>query len=483
MTKNSMLPIAQKTAPTSQQVLRGSNLSLIRAASLGLLTAFALALSAEVSKPGPWKSLFNGKDLQGWKINEFAGGGEVKVQDGKIIIGEGAALTGINRTNDLLKSNYEVEVQAMKLDGNDFFAAITFPVKESNATFIDGGWGGSLVGISSLDGQDASENDTTQYVKFEKNKWYTLRVRVTDTKIQAFIDGDKIVDANIKDRKISMRPGEIEEAVPFGITTYQTRSAIREVKIRPIPAKPTKIVMIAGRKSHGPGEHEYEKCLKGLKAELDKIPDLVLDTEVVTLGWPLKEETLDDADTIVLFSDGADHKEEDHPLLHGSRLKVLEQQMNRGAGLVAIHYTVFVPEATGGKKFLQWIGGYFDYQTGEAPNHWYSKIETRDFKVFPASPEHPICKGLTPFDVREEYYFKTRFPENKDGLTPIITFDPEKKDWEKVVGWALQRPDGGRGFGYTGGHFASNWEKPEVRRLLRQAVLWTAKMDGPGLLK
>src|SRR3954471_9957869 len=128
----------------------------------------AHSLAAENSlKPGPWKSLFNGKDLQGWEVNTFGGAGEVKVEEGKLMLGAGVALTGVRRTTDLFKSNYEVEVQALKLDGDDFFAAITFPVKDASATFVNGGWGGSLVGISSLDGQDASENETTQFIKFE----------------------------------------------------------------------------------------------------------------------------------------------------------------------------------------------------------------------------------------------------------------------------------------------------------------------------
>src|SRR5205814_1248885 len=148
-------------------------------------------------KPGPWKSLFNGKDLHGWEVNTFGGAGEVKVEEGKLMLGAGVALTGVRRTTDLFKSNYEVEVQAMKLDGDDFFAAITFPVKDASATFVNGGWGGSLVGVSSLDGQDASENETTQFMKFEKKKWYHIRIRVTDSKIQAFIDGEKMADVNI----------------------------------------------------------------------------------------------------------------------------------------------------------------------------------------------------------------------------------------------------------------------------------------------
>ena len=422
-----------------------------------------------------WKPLFNGKDLTGWRTNDFAGSGEVKVEDGKIIIGTGVALTGLKRTNDLLKSNYEVQIEAMKMEGGDFFCGFTFPVKDSHATLIVGGWGGSLVGLSSIDGMDASENEFTQYMRFDDKKWYRIRLRVTDSKIQAWIDDERMIDADITDRKISMRAGEIEDSAPFGLATYQTTAAIREIKIRPTPARIPRIAMIAGKKSHGPGEHEYKKALESLARQLQKENEFI-DVRVHFDGWPTDDEMLKGADTMVFYTDGSDRKEQDHPLLGGGRLKFVGKILDKGAGLVCLHYSLFVPRAPAGDKFLEWIGGYFDYESGDTPNKWYSKIETRDFKIFPAAA-HPITKGVEPFTMKEEFYFKMRFTEQKEKLTPIATFDPEKKDWEKVVGWAFERPNGGRGFGYTGGHFLKNFDDPNARRLLLNAILWTAKAD------
>jgi type 1 glutamine amidotransferase len=445
-----------------------------------LIAVFAAAIFCQgADLPGEWKILFNGKDYSGWTNNNFGGSGEIEFRDGKMIINEGVALSGVKyaKTNELLRNNYEIQVKATKLQGNDFFAGITFPVKDSHATFLCGGWGGSLVGISSIDGMDASENETSTYLKFEENKSYDLRVRVTEKKIQAWVDNQKMVDVGIEGRRISMRPGEIESAVPFGISTYQTRTAIQEVKIRSIPAGLKKIVFIAGRKSHGPGEHEYAQGMQLLKNLVDKHPDVkAVDSEYHERGWPVNENTLEDADSIVLYCDGSDHSEDAHPILSGNRLNTLARQMKRGCGFVCIHYTVFVPKEKAGDKFLNWLGGYFDYESGTGQeNKWYSKIETRDFKVFPAS-DHPITKGLEPFQIKEEYYFKMRLPEDRSGWTPVLTFDPEKKDNEKVVGWAIQRPDGGRGFGYTGGHFHKNWEDPNVRQLIVNAILWSAKI-------
>ena len=445
--------------------------------TLGIVVAVEAAevVKAEGAGAG-WQPLFNGRDLSGWQTNNFAGGGEVKAEDGKIVIGTGVALSGIKRTNVLYKSNYEVSLEAMKIEGGDFFCGLTFPVKDSHATLIVGGWGGSLVGFSSIDGMDASENEFTQYMRFEEGKWYHIRLRVTDAKIQVWIDREKMIDAAITDRKISMRAGEIEDSVPFGLATFQTTAALRDIKIRPTPNRIPQIAMIAGKKSHGPGEHEYKKALQLLAAQLEKENDFI-DVRVHLDSWPTDEETLVGSDTVVLYSDGSDRKELDHPLMMGGRLRVIGKLMERGAGLVCLHYSVFVPKDKGGSEFLEWIGGYFDYETGDAPNKWFSKIETRDFKIFPASPSHPIAKGVEPFTIQEEFYFKMRFPEDKSKLTPIATFDPEKEDWEKVVGWAIERPSGARGFGYTGGHFLKSFEDPNVQRLLLNAILWTAKAD------
>lgn len=445
-----------------------------------LVTALGLLLVMFVTQSSAqdtnWKSLFNGTDLSGWTANDFAGAGEVRVEDGKIIIGTGVALTGIKKKEAPYKSNYEVLIEAMRVDGGDFFCGLTFPVKDSHATLIVGGWGGSLVGFSSVDSMDASENEFTQYMRFDEKKWYSIRLRVTDSRIQAWIDGERMIDAGIEGRKISMRAGEIEDSVPFGIATFQTTAAIRAIKIRQTPERIPRVAMIAGKKSHGPGEHEYKKGIDLLAARLAQEREFI-DVAVYYDGWPTDDERLKQADTIVLYTDGADHNERDHPLLLGGRVKYLDSLLDKGAGLACLHYSLFVPKEKAGDKFLEWIGGYFDYESGDAANKWYSKIETREFKVSLANPEHPISRGVEPFTIREEFYSKMRFPDRKEGLNPIATLDPEKKDLEQVVGWAYERADKGRGFGYTGGHFLKNLEDPNVQRLLLNAILWTAKAD------
>jgi sugar phosphate isomerase/epimerase len=176
--------------------------------------------------------LFDGKTLEGWKITDFSGRGDVKVEKGQIVLDAGNDITGINYVRETPKMNYEVSLQAMRIQGSDFFCALTFPVREECVTFVVGGWGGSVVGVSSVNGDDASENETTQFVKFDANKWYQLRVRVTEKKIECWIDNDQIVNLETEGKRLSMRPGEIESSMPFGIATFQTAAALREIKLK-----------------------------------------------------------------------------------------------------------------------------------------------------------------------------------------------------------------------------------------------------------
>ena len=241
-----------------------------------------------------------------------------------------------------------------------------------------------------------------------------------------------------------------------------------------------KIVLIAGKKSHGPGDHEYEKGVELLKRCLDNSPSAKgIRTEVYLNGWPQNPGVLDDAATILFYCDGSDRDEKAHPLLYGNRMETLDRLMKRGAGFVAIHYAVFVPSKNGGEQYLDWMGGYFDYENGTAANNWYSKIETKEYQISFPMPEHPIVHGVQPFQVKEEYYFNLRFRENDRRLAPILTFGSDKSDLTSVVAWAIERTDGGRGFGYTGGHFHKNWENENVRKMILNALLWTAKVDVP----
>ena len=183
-------------------------------------------------------SLFDGKTLGNWETTQFGGEGDTFVdEEGNLEFGFGAVITGVNWKGEVpATSNYEISLDAMKLDGNDFFLALTFPVKESHATFVVGGWGGGVVGISSVDDLNASENETMNIEGFEKDVWHKIRVRVTDDKLQAWIDDEQKVDLELEGRKLSLLPGDIELSVPIGIAAYQTRARYRNIVWRNLDA-------------------------------------------------------------------------------------------------------------------------------------------------------------------------------------------------------------------------------------------------------
>jgi hypothetical protein len=184
---------------------------------------------------GEWRSLFDGKSLAGWKESDFLGAGKVSVENGAIILGAGA-LTGITWAGSALPfptSNYEIRIEAARLKGTDFFAGITFPVRDAFCTWINGGWGGLVVGLSSIDGADASMNETTSNRKFELGRWYVLRLRVTPSAITAWIDDEIVIDAGISGKWIALREGDIDRSIPFGIASYSTVAGVRKIEWRP----------------------------------------------------------------------------------------------------------------------------------------------------------------------------------------------------------------------------------------------------------
>lgn len=201
---------------------------------LRCFVASPLAVAAAAAQESAWKPLFDGVSLKGWKETGFRNRGAVQVRDGVIQLGKGR-LTGITWAGDgaeLPKTNYEIRFEAMKIDGNDFFAGVTFPVGDSYCTWINGGWGGQTVGLSSIDNQDAAENETSTAKDFEKGRWYAFRLEVTPKRIRAWIDGSLVIDAEIEGRDISLRPGEIDLNTPLGFASYATVAALRKIEYR-----------------------------------------------------------------------------------------------------------------------------------------------------------------------------------------------------------------------------------------------------------
>jgi len=188
------------------------------------------------AKDGAWRSLFDGVALGEWKPTRFGGEGEVVVEDGAIRIGMGADLSGITWSGDVPRQSYEVSLDAQRAEGNDFFCGLTFPVGEDPCSFIVGGWGGGVVGLSSIDGEDAAHNATTLFKEFKTGRWYAIRVRVTPERIVCFIDDEQVVDQPLADRKLSIRE-EVLPSKPLGIATYATTALVRNIRWRPVQAE------------------------------------------------------------------------------------------------------------------------------------------------------------------------------------------------------------------------------------------------------
>lgn len=174
--------------------------------------------------------------MEGWEVVDIGGSGEVSLEGGQMIIAQGDSLSGVvyQKMEGLPLQSYEITLQAKRLQGVDFFCGLTFPVGslERCATLILGGWGGSVTGISSIDDLDAANNATGSYQRYDDDTWYKVRLRVTPENLSAWVDEKQVVDADIKDRKISLRPGPMEAYAPLSITTFNTMAAIRQVVLR-----------------------------------------------------------------------------------------------------------------------------------------------------------------------------------------------------------------------------------------------------------
>lgn len=190
-----------------------------------------LQAAQRATATGGEKILFDGKTLNGWEITDFGPQGPVSVEDYAIILGMGEGATGVTRAKDFPRVNYEVSLEAQRVEGYDFFCGMTFPVKKDPCTLIVGGWGGTVVGLSSIDGLDASENETTLMRSFTNGRWYHIRLRVTADSIRAWIDGENVVDFDIGTHKLSIRP-EVELSKPFGICSWYTTAALRNIRLK-----------------------------------------------------------------------------------------------------------------------------------------------------------------------------------------------------------------------------------------------------------
>ncbi|MFW5759625.1 MAG: 3-keto-disaccharide hydrolase [Cyclobacteriaceae bacterium] len=178
--------------------------------------------------------LFDGNHLGNWEIANYGTQGEIYIEDDAIILGVGDGLTGITWSDTFPTDNYRISLQAKKINGSDFFCGLTFPVRNSHCTFIVGGWGGALVGLSNIDGLDASQNDYQLYRNFVKDRWYKIGIQVEEGIISAYIDDEEVIRIDSDDHDIGIR-ADIALSTPVGISAWNTKSAIKNIKLVHLP--------------------------------------------------------------------------------------------------------------------------------------------------------------------------------------------------------------------------------------------------------
>jgi len=246
----------------------------------------------------------------------------------------------------------------------------------------------------------------------------------------------------------------------------------------------TKLVLIAGKPSHGPGDHEFRAGSLLLKKCLEKVPGLQV--VVVSGGWPEDLHVLDGASAVVIYADGGPG----HPFIQGDHLQVIGELAKKGVGIGAMHYGVEIPKDKGGPELAEWIGGY--YESAFSCNPMWSP----DYRKF---PEHPITRGVLPFSTQDEWYMNIRFRPGMKDVTSLLVAKPSdqvrqgpyvypKGPYDHVVAasgrdetmmWCVERPDGGRGFGFTGGHRHKNWGNDNQRKIVLNALVWLSKLPVP----
>lgn len=245
------------------------------------------------------------------------------------------------------------------------------------------------------------------------------------------------------------------------------------LEVQPDNPKANKIVLVAGRQSHGPGDHEFfagcAVLMKLLKQTPGVYPVMARD------GWPKDPRTFEGARSVVFYMDGGGG----HPIIQKDHREAVQKLIDQGVGFVNLHYAVEYPKSQS-DHILHWLGGY--YETGFSTNpHW--KAEFKDL------PKHAITQGVKPFGIQDEWYFNIRFAPESKQVTPILKATPPDNvrrteaakmfpGREEIVAWAFER-EKGRSFGFTGGHFHRNWGDENFRRLVVNAILWTAQLEVP----
>lgn len=483
-----------------------------------LLLAVLFSTNAVAQDEEEWQSLFDGKTLDNWDGDPD----HWSVEDG-VITGKTSDEKKLKANSFLIYrggdfDNFELQLDYKIINGNSGIQYRSFELPgrkwgiggyqadfEAKDKFSGILYGEQFRGILALRGEmtELTANKNGKMVKtvvekigdsaeiqkkIKKEDWNSYKIVASGFRFQHFINGTKTIEVVDNDLKNRRSTGLLALQIHVGpAMTVQ----FRNIRIKKLPA-PKKVAFVAGNKSHGFGAHEHKAgCM--LLADALNNSDLGIEATVYTNGWPKDDSVLDYADSIVVYCDGGGR----HPF--NNHLDRLNQIQKRGVGMVCLHYGVEVPKGPSGDAFVNWTGAYFETDWSVNP-HW-----TGTFDEFPA---HPIANGVGEFTVNDEWYYHMRFAEGMDGITPILSDLPptetlmkedgslarkdgahsnnphvraavlERKEPQHVA-WARERSDRGRGFGFTGGHYHWNWGNDNFRKLVLNAIAWSAHSEVP----
>lgn len=480
---------------------------MLMLAAAGWMAGYAGAQDGAAKDEEGFKPLFNGEDLTGWDGDPKFW----KVEDGLV--------TGQTTKENPTKGNTFLIWRAGEVD--DFEIRLKFKMIGGNSgiQYRSKDFGNWVIGGYQA---DFEAGETYSGILYEERGRGILAERGQKVVIDAagkkskpeIVGDSKKIQASIKKEDwndytiiargnhliqkingmttIEVIDGQKSKAAVAGLLALQLHAGppmkvqFKDVRMKRLPlVEKKKVVLVAGGPSHGPGDHEHGAgCM--LLAKLLNESGLPVQAAVYRQnGWPKDITAFDNADTVVFYCDGGGG----HYI--NRKVESFEPVIKRGTGLVCLHYGVEVPKGKSGDAFLKWIGGYFEANWSVNP-HWKA-----DFKEL---PNHAITRGVKPFAVQDEWYYHMRFREGMKGVTPILSAHPPKETLNRPDGahsgnpdvrksvangeiqhmaWAAEREDGGRGFGFTGAHFHRNWADDNFRKIVLNAIVWTAKAEVP----
>lgn len=481
--------------------------------AFGLAAAFTAARAADDADG--FKPIFNGRDLTGWdgnpklwsvqdgaitgqtsKENPTPGNTFIIWRDGLVddfelrfsyrIMPNGDQPFGNSgvqyRSTDF--GNWSVGGYQADFEYGDSYSGILYEERMSRGIMAERGQK-VVFGPDGKKEVTGSVGDSKEIqAAIRKGDWNEYSITAQGFHFVHRINGRVTVDVTDNDPKKQARLGVLALQLHAGPPMKVQFKDIRLKRLQLADRK--KVVLVAGSASHGRGDHEHNAGIRLLGKCLEGVPG-VLPTCYLN-GWPKDPTAYDNADAIVIYSDGGGG----HPFVEDDRLKVIGERAKLGAGVGCLHYAVEVPKEKGGAEFLDWIGGYFEMHWSVNP-FWFA-----DFKQL---PDHPVTRGVRPFGMQDEWYYHMRFVENGKGITPILTALPpaetlarpdgphsgnpdvrkavlERKEPQHMM-WVYQRPDGGRGFGFTGGHSHKSWGQPDFRKVVLNAIVWIAHAEVP----